>query len=325
MKNEDTFRRGRETGCVISWYTSSPSLSNALCLYCGQSVIQPDAPPSDKEHLIARNFVPSGSMGNQSFNFLFRACRACNARKADAERHVSSVTLFNSPSRAVDSRADISAVRKGRADFHPKKRGVLIQNSHEEWKLDLPHPLMKLSFAGTRPPQVDMSSAGEFAFCHIQGLFALITTNDFRDPSRMNLLPQDQFVWYDMYSHQDWGNPQIVELSQRVKDWECAANVNSADGYFKAIMRQHESGWFWALEWNKQLRLVGGICRHQMPIFKNLPGEKWIPTPNGRMRREIPIDPTIDLLFEGQVLNENPGSPSLICPATVSNLPGNQR
>ena len=45
--------------------------------------------------MIGRNFVPSGTMDGDAFQFLFRACQECNSRKADAERHVSSVTARN--------------------------------------------------------------------------------------------------------------------------------------------------------------------------------------------------------------------------------------
>jgi hypothetical protein len=125
-------RLGKLTGETISWYAREPDFSNACCLYCGRPVSGQDAVPSDKEHLIARNFVPQGTMGGHQFNFIFRACRTCNARKANAERHVSSVTLFNSPARSVDPRAEAAASRKGKSDFHPSKKGVLVQHAHQE-------------------------------------------------------------------------------------------------------------------------------------------------------------------------------------------------
>lgn len=295
-------RQGRKTGGVISWYHSNPALSNANCLYCGQLLTGPAAPQSDKEHLIARKFVPASSMSDTCFNFLFRACRTCNARKANAERHVSSVTLFNSPSRTRDPRADHSAKRKGAKDFSPRKPGVLIQNAHEELKHEFRHPHMTLTFSSIGPPQLDRGYVEEVALCHIQGLFALITSTDFRDSMQMRLLPQDQFFLYGTYPHQDWGNLQAIELAQRVKAWDCVANINSADGYFRAIMRRHETGWFWALEWNKHLRLIGGIGQLPMQVFEDLPSEGWQPTPTGRMRKEVSIDPAADLLFDGQVV-----------------------
>lgn len=299
--NASAYGLRKPTGNIVSWHHRNPELSNACCLYCGQLVTGPDAVQSDKEHLIARNFGPLGSMDGHQFNFIFRACRACNARKAAAERHVSSVTLFNSPGRATDSRANAAAERKGNSDFHPGKRGVRIQDAGEELKIEMQRGDMSMSFGMSAPPRLDRSDAGEVCFSHIQGLFSLITTTDYRDPEQIRLLPQDQFIWYDMYTHQDWGNPQAVGLAHRVRDWECLANIESADGYFKATMRCSEAGWFWALEWNKQLRLVGGIGQGPMQVFEHLPSEEWMPTPRGRMRREVPLDPATDILFAGVV------------------------
>jgi hypothetical protein len=149
---ERTVRLGKHTGQTISWYAASPEHSNACCLYCGRSLRGQSAPKSDKEHLIARNFAPAGTMGGDAFNFLFRACRECNARKAHAERHVSSVTLFNSPSRQVDTRADDAALRKGRGDFHPHKKGVLVQDAHEQLTIRGSMGPMSINFGMLAPP-----------------------------------------------------------------------------------------------------------------------------------------------------------------------------
>ena len=292
---------GKQTGQTISWYASAAEHSNACCIYCGVLLRGPDAPPSDKEHLIARNFVPSGTMNNQAFNFIFRACRPCNARKADAERHVSSVTLFNSPSRLEDARVNDIALRKGRGDYHPSKKGVLIQDAHENLSIGGSIGPMYINFGMVGPPQLDKNKTGEVAFSHVQGLFALICTEDHRDPLKMRLLPQDQFIWYDWYTYSDWGNPQAVEIAKRVYDWECLANIISAEGYFKATLRRSVEGWFWALEWNRQLRLVGGISSSKMTVFQGLPNEGWQRTPDGRMRKHVPHDPDSDQLFAGVV------------------------
>jgi hypothetical protein len=148
---------------------------------------------------------------------------------------------------------------------------------------------------------VNLNLAGEVAFSHVQGLFTLITTEDYQDPLKMRLLPQEQFIWYDWYTHQDWGNPRAVEIATRVQDWECLACIVSAQGYFKATLRRSKQCWFWALEWNRQLRLLGGISDSRMPLFEGLPPEKWIPTPQGRMREQVPPDPASDTLFTGVV------------------------
>jgi hypothetical protein len=298
---DHAFRIGRQTGQTISWHASSLEGSNACCIYCGSSLRGPNPPDSDKEHLIGRNFVPTGTMNGQPFNFIFRACRSCNARKAAAERHVSSVTIFNSLGRLEDTRVNEAALRKGSGDFHPKKKGVLIQDAHEDIFISSSFGTMSIKFGMVGPPQLDKNQVGEVAFSHIQGLFTLICTDDYRDPLKMHLLPQDQFIWYDCYTHNDWGNPQAIEIADRVRDWECLANIVSAEGYFKATMRRSDEGWFWALEWNRQLRLLGGISVSRMKLFEGLPNEGWIRTPQGRMRKHVPLDAEGDKLFAGVV------------------------
>ena len=235
------------------------------------------------------------------FNFIFRVCRPCNSRKAAAERHVSSVTLFNSPSRLDDTHVNAEAVRKGQGDHHPIKKGVLIKDSHHVTSVCGSYGPMTVNLEMVAPPQLDMKQVGEVAFSHIQGLFSLICTEDYRDALKMRLLPQEHFKLYDYYTHNDWGNPQAVEIVDRVSQWECLANIYAAEGYFKAIIRRSNEEWFWALEWNRQLRILGGISLSRMKLFEGLPNEGWMATPQGRMRRNKPLDTTRDSLFFGEV------------------------
>ena len=73
---------------------------------------QPTLLVLQREHLIGREFVPAGAFdGGRKFNFIFRTCEHCNGKKAEFERHVSSVTLFRSPARAEDERIDARAAR----------------------------------------------------------------------------------------------------------------------------------------------------------------------------------------------------------------------
>ncbi|MES2298677.1 MAG: hypothetical protein V4582_16655 [Pseudomonadota bacterium] len=240
-------------------------------------------------------------MDGHPFNFIFRTCRPCNARKAAAERHVSSVTLFNSPGRLEDAHVNEVALRKARGDYHPNRKGILVQDGHENLSIRGSFGQMSINFDMVAPPQLNRNMVGEIAFSHIQGLFTLISTEDFRDASKMRLLPQEQFIWYDCYTHGDWGNPHAVEIADRVRDWECLANIVSAKGYFRATLRCSDEGWFWALEWNRQLRLVGGISTSRMKVFEGLPNEGWLATPHGRMRKQVPHEPESDQLFAGVV------------------------
>ena len=294
-------RGGRQTGETISWFHAQCELSNQHCLDCGCD-LSAESIKSDKEHWIARNFVPKGTMTNGAFNFIFRACRHCNARKCNAERHVSSVTLFNGPGRHEDPRAALSANRKAANDFHPEKPGCTIGESHDQHTVRGTFGRASISFGFVSPPRVYADSIKELSLSQIQGLFSLITTEDYRDSAKMRLLPEDQFFLFNSFPLSDWGNPQLVELSRRVNSWECLANITSADGYFRVTVRRNGlQGWFWALEWNKFLRVIGGIAIGQSTLFQALPDLEWQQLSEGksRFREEVAFTEHEDILFGG--------------------------
>jgi hypothetical protein len=145
---------GRRPGQPISWFHRSPVHSNQFCLYCARFVGEGSPLISDKEHLIGRKFVPPGSFDGDPFNFLFRACRECNGRKAAAERHISSVTLFNSPARIDDPNVDILARHKGERDFHPGKSGIRVKDAADTHQIQARLGSGLVTFTGTSPPQL---------------------------------------------------------------------------------------------------------------------------------------------------------------------------
>jgi hypothetical protein len=106
-----------------------------------------------------------------------------------------------------------------------------------------------------------------------------------------------------VFPWRDWGNHQVVEIAKRVKSWPAIANIETADGYFKAIIRPHEEEgreWFWALEWNRSYRVIGGIYRDDTvpPIFADLPELNWNQVAHSkRMRKQIPLPDDEDTLF----------------------------
>jgi hypothetical protein len=297
---------GRITGETVSWFNRKPGRSNQYCLYCGVPVGDGATVLSDKEHLIGRNFVPTGTLSSSGFNFIFRSCRECNSRKGSAERHLSSVTLVNSPARENDQRVDAVAKRKATRDFHPDKKGVPIGQATDEHSMEFRCDTFSMKFALTSPPQVNLPAAQLLAFNHIQALFALVTTEDCRVPEKIRLLPQAQFRYFGHYAHQDWGNPHLITIAKRTEDWSCPANITAADGYFKAILKRSEDqGWFWALEGNRSIRVVGAIVRENesAKLFEELPSLGWKPLPNGsaRIRTETPRVEEADHLFSSTV------------------------
>lgn len=124
------------------------------------------------------------------------------------------------------------------------------------------------------------------------------------------LLPPDHCWILGYYHRGDWGNPQLLEVIRRAESWRCCANVSTADGYFRAVMRQQAPGmqWFWALEWNKSARMCRSIGPPgELPeLFHELPELDWKGlAPNEqnltRYRAEIPLSPEEDTLFEAVV------------------------
>lgn len=299
----------------VNWFHRQPGKSNQYCLYCGSFVGDGANIKSNKEHLIAREFVPSGTLeGGKSFNFIFRACEQCNTEKSNIERHISSVTIFNSPSRYESGEINLLAIRKASKDYHPNKQGVLVQDAFDKHKLVFDeNQNFKLSFDFVSPPQANLSYIKLLAFMHIQGIFSLITTINPLEASQTNLLSSKYFFFFGAFNNADWGNPQVLTAIERAKEWPCYANIDSANGFFKVIMRRNkgtDGEWFWALEWNKSYRVLGGIFHpEQTPTaFRDLPPLIWqeLGVHGGkstRRREEISINEEQDTLFKAQVVS----------------------
>ncbi len=89
-------------------------------------------------------------------------------------------------------------------------------------------------------------------------------------------------------------------------DWDYRLVLNTAEGYFRAVIRRHptEECWSWAVEWNGTYRLVGyfGNLEAGGALFAELPQlevnsileglNRWI-----RRRVEQPLAEEDDTLF----------------------------
>ncbi len=298
----------------VIWFTRLPSTSNQYCVYCGRFVGKGSNIDSNKEHLIGREFVPTGAFGSgDQFNFIYRTCKQCNDEKANVERHISSVTLFNSPARASSHAHNALAQRKAEKDYHPTKQGTLIKDSGEKFSVSIKLGPVSLSLGISGPPQADPKYLEFLALRQIQGLFTLITSRNPVAEEGTTLLNPKYFHFHGSYGHSDWGNPPLLEIMKRASEIPCYANIETADGFFKAIMRRTEgdSGeWFWALEWNKNLRIVGVIAQPKSnhAIFLDLPPLGWndLGVQGGartRIRDEIPLDSELDILFVAEIQN----------------------
>jgi hypothetical protein len=294
---------GWKDGQPISWWHKKPSRSNQYCPYCSTHVGNDAQVASNKEHLIARNFVPSGYITDRSFNFIFRSCEACNLEKAEAERSVSTVTLLTSPARLDDPRLDEIARHKASRDYHPSKKGTLVQDAYEDFELKYEEGGFKSSFRIVGPPLMNSDHIYLLARRHVQALLALIMTQDPTVRETTRIVPADHVFCDGAYSSKDWGNAHLQALLERVALWPCRLSVCTARGHFKAILRRSQkdsSSWFWAVEWNQELRVVGAIGRppHWPDVLDDLPELQWSPLPDGgRMRIMVPLDQGTDQLF----------------------------
>jgi len=293
----------------VVWFDKNKDKSNQYCLYCGVLVGTSSEVDSNKEHLIGRQFVPVGSFQEGSqFNFIFRACAKCNSEKSELERHVSSVTMLNAISKLEKPEYVDRAKSKASNDYHPAKPGVLVKDASDSHVLEFNSGPMTMKFKITSPPQVINEYIKALAFYHVQGLFSLVTSKNPLEASGTNLLPETNFWFHGAYIQGDWGNSELAEVAKRAEKLQCRANIHTADGNFKAVLCrtiENPGYWFWALEWNKYLRVIGGISnpKEQPPIFTELPGPNWEPLGKGsdgaeyRIKKEVPLSDVADILF----------------------------
>jgi hypothetical protein len=280
---------GFKEGQATVWFHKDRERSNRYCLYCGRDLIV-EVARSNKEHLIGREFVPTGTLDGTAFNLIFRGCAKCNDRKGALEGHISTVTLFVSPARSESAVIDQLARRKAQKDHH-HKRGVLVKDAGESHGVSVDLGVGTARFGLLGPPQLNPKMAAELACRHVQGLFSLLTSTNPATLEGTRLLPPQQ-VWCDRVHHtRDWGNPRL-------------GVVTTAQGFFRAEFRRDEGKtgqWFWALEWNKSTRILGVIAGagEPIPLFEGLPELGWMPLgPGVRMRVEVPLrDESADLLF----------------------------
>ncbi|MEB2346058.1 MAG: hypothetical protein OZ948_15120 [Deltaproteobacteria bacterium] len=303
MTREQTPRvyRLRDNQPVV-WFHRSLSKSNQFCLYCARP-LGDGTITSDREHVIGRSFVPDGSFGDgKAFNFIFRACVKCNAEKANAERHVSSVTLWVSPARS-DPSIDQIARRKASHDFHPVERGRLVSDVRSETSFSFGSNGLSGTVGLVGPPPLDPIAVKLLAYRQTQAFFSLVTSTDPLRAEGTRLLPTEHWWFGQYFLHADWGNTWLVELARRVRGWSRHVNIVSAEGYFRALLARDGAGsgeWFWALEWNKSLRTIGGIGgpEAQPRIFNDLPDLGWmVVEPGTRIRAERALAPGDDDLF----------------------------
>lgn len=230
-------------------------LDNVTCPYCGELLTESN---NTKEHVIGRRFVPKGAL-NQNWNLIIRACRKCNSEKSLLENDISAITLAGKhwfdPRNAEEG--EIMEARRKAKNSTSRRTGRPVESSQEEINIEVPlGPGVVFKFNMFAPPQIDQERLFSLARMQMMAFFYFITYN--HETKRGGFWPNGFYLVSEAH-HGDWGNALHRSFMKAVVTWEPRWIGNTAEGYFKSIIRRHPDAecWSWALEWNNNYRVVG--------------------------------------------------------------------
>ncbi len=230
-------------------------LDNVTCVYCGKELRQDT---NTKEHVIGRRFVPKSTL-NKQWNLIVCACKKCNSKKSKLEDDISAITMHPNAFGAFADEDKIlieEAQRKCRKSYSKLTQRPVSQ-SQGELNIKVPsNEGLEFNFSFTSPPQIESLRVYDLARMQLMAFFYFIT---------YNYNTKKGGFWtggfYPILEAQklDWGNDIHVAFMKAVVKWEPRWIGNSADGFFKSAIRRHPNSacWSWALEWNKNYRIVG--------------------------------------------------------------------
>ncbi len=277
-------------------------LDNVNCVYCNRAL---DPAMQTKEHVIGRRFVPKGKLDGQ-WNLILWACRDCNGLKADLENDLSAITMlpdltgqFGHDDLSVASEAGRKANRST-----SRRTGKPVKDSRENLKLNMQlAPGCEITFGLVSPPQADRERVFRLAQLQVMAFFYMVTFDP--ETRRGGYWPGEILPVLEA-GHRDWGNVVHRAFMDAVVSWEPRVLAGTADRFFKIVLRRHPSAdcWSWALEWNRQHRVVG-FCGERAAAeaeFAKFPKLEMTTISEGpdhhvRSRIEKPLSETDDKLF----------------------------
>ncbi len=292
------------TQTLRQWPSNSAlTLKNERCVYCG---VLFDSVVPTKEHVIGRRFVPKGKL-NAQWNLIVRACEVCNSKKSELENDISGITLFPDPWGRHTDPHDVEvleASKRKAANCFSTATGRPIKDSIPRFTVKVPIAQgATLTFNMTASPELLESRVYELARLHCVALFFLITYDDEKKSGGYWI---GEFMPLMSSARGDWGNPRMRAFSDVVASWETRFHGITANGYFKAMIRKHPSAncWSWALEWNKNYRVVGffGEIEAAKAVAAGLPKLEMSTLAEGpdkyiHLRTETPLNEEEDNLF----------------------------
>jgi len=279
-------------------------LNNVTCIYCG-TAFDPGVGRT-KEHVIARKFVPRGSLDG-CWNLIAWACPGCNVAKSEVEEHVSAITMQPDVlgRHATEDAILVQEARRKAGGSKSRRTGKLVNSSREQMDFGgalMPGVTINFNFVG--PPQIDENQAWQLARSHVGAFFYMIT---YDRQARRGRFWTGVFAPVAIAHRGDWGNAHLIGFQQLVENWLWRVYAIGAEEYFKIAIRRTVDDppvWAWALEWNHSHRAVGfcGDKSRIQALCNELPPLGWQGVPNDgsqvvRYRLDRPLTPEQDCLF----------------------------
>jgi hypothetical protein len=261
--------------------TQFTRLRNVDCPYCGVPL---DKANRTRDHVIGMNFVPPGAFAGE-WNLIVGACKACNGEKSGLEDDISAITLL---SEVAGSQANVPpGIAKRASEKAAKSRsrltGKKVADSSEGLKFSFQRYGATISFGLVAPPQIHANRSARLAWMNLRGFTYFVGYDETKKTSIPG--PADMVIVSEA-SRLDWGNVSQVAFAKHVATWGPRLVATTAAGYFRVAIRRDPANlcWSWALEWNKERRLVG-FFGDPDPIRVN---ERAIPQPKRMLLEKLP-------------------------------------
>lgn len=292
---------------------------NVQCPYCGRLLDEGPETQRTEDHVVGRKFVPKGYLENE-WNLIVDSCEDCNRQKGRLESGISCMSHMSFGSGpeygddvVKDVRRKLGTKDPGtgriRGATHPST-GKPVADSFGEHKLTGKLGPATMTFSLISPPQ-DGEKEAELAGFQVQAFFYLISNYNPDDPakSRAYSKTETRYLATDLIQpifvlrRSGFGHEVAMELTRRTLGWEQVCWIPTARGHFKAIMRRAEDAYFWAVEWNKNARVIGLIRKKDQPCavlggLAELAGATSKPlSGEWRYRKEIALPEDQDILF----------------------------
>lgn len=281
-------------------------LLNINCAYCGKD-FGPDLIPT-KEHVIARRFVPRGTLDGQ-WNLILYACNPCNHEKSQLEDDISVITMLPDVTgryAVEDERLRAEVLRRvEKSGSRRTHRSVAASQEHLSISAS-PFSALKIKFDLIAQPQVDLDRLHHLAELHFAAFFFL---SSYSQEQKRGGFSIGSFFRIAALQRINWGDAKSRWFMEATRSWELRVHGVTAEGFFKVAIRKCPTLplWSYAVEWNHSTRVLEFSGEQasmdqlllQHPFSPTTHGETWHDEDGQPVRftEEIPLDDKLDTLF----------------------------